>query len=157
VAERTDDRLVLTRQDQYRGTRPGNVGHVEYIRAPSGAAIETYAQDALDLIIVDAPLASLPSGAAASDAHEGAVARTMFLAFNHTTPPTSNVDFRRALAHAIDRQALRGTALANLVVATGGLVPPALQGHTPEIAPGFSPRSSLRARVWHRQSMFPSL
>lgn len=139
VAERTEDRLVLVRRDRYRGTRPGNVRQVVYERAGEPAAIEAYGQNALDLLIVHAPLAELPAGPARSEAHEGAVAYTVFLAFDHTTPPASNVDFRRALAHAIDREALRAVVPANMVLATGGLVPPALQGHTPEIAPRFAP------------------
>src|SRR5207247_7377861 len=61
------------------------------------------------------------------------------LTFDHRHPVTSNVALRRALAHAIDREALTAVCPANLVVATGGLVPPALQGHTPEIAPRFDP------------------
>src|SRR5205807_1245316 len=47
--------------------------------------------------------------------------------------------FRRALAHAIDRDALEQAVPENLLVATGGLVPPALQGHTPDIVPRFDP------------------
>src|SRR5207248_1982573 len=51
----------------------------------------------------------------------------------------ANVQFRRALAHAIDRDALAELLPENLLVATGGLVPPALQGHTPDIVPRFDP------------------
>src|SRR5207237_8804633 len=42
-------------------------------------------------------------------------------------------------AHAIDREALAAVSPANLVVATGGVVPPALQGHTPDIALRYDP------------------
>jgi ABC-type transport system substrate-binding protein len=45
------------------------------------------------------------------------------------------VELRRALALAIDRAALEEAAPANLVAATGGVVPPALYGHSPDIAP----------------------
>ena len=57
-----------------------------------------------------------------------------YLAFDHTTTIGSNLELRRALAHAIDRDALAAAMPANMVVATGGIVPPALQGHTPEIS-----------------------
>ena len=39
----------------------------------------------------------------------------------------------------IDRERLAAVCPANLVVATGGVVPPALQGHTPDIALRFDP------------------
>ncbi|HEX3266740.1 MAG TPA: adenylate/guanylate cyclase domain-containing protein [Gaiellaceae bacterium] len=66
-----------------------------------------------------------------------------------------NADLRRALAHAIDRTTVAPTLAANYVPATGGLVPPALQGHTPEIVPRFDPelarshleRSDTRPRL----------
>src|SRR5205085_2194117 len=50
-----------------------------------------------------------------------------------------NLELRRALAHAIDREALAAVCPANLVVASGGVVPPALQGHTPDIALRYDP------------------
>src|SRR5205085_7602850 len=62
-----------------------------------------------------------------------------YLAFDHTDPVTSNLDLRRALAHAIDRTALASVAPLNMAVATGGIVPPALQGHTPDITLRFDP------------------
>ena len=60
----------------------------------------------------------------------------------------ANLDLRRALAHAIDRDALAAACPANLVVATGGVVPPALQGHTPGHRAALRPRP--RARVTSR-------
>ena len=49
-----------------------------------------------------------------------------YLGFDHAHPQLSNVELRRALALAIDRSALAEAAPANLVAATGGVVPPAL-------------------------------
>src|SRR5206468_6261866 len=78
----------------------------------------------------------------------GAAGWTAYVAFDHTHPATSNVELRRALAYAIDREAVGATLPANLMLATGGVVPPALQGHTPDIAPRFDPdraKTHLRA------------
>jgi oligopeptide transport system substrate-binding protein len=63
----------------------------------------------------------------------GPSAGTFYLAFDHRDRWTSNVHLRRALARTIDRAALAQVVPANAAVATGGLVPPALQGHTPDI------------------------
>jgi len=73
------------------------------------------------------------------DATLGSATWSAYLRFDHTHAVTSNLDLRRALAHAIDRERLAAIAPANLVVATGGVVPPALQGHTPDIALQFDP------------------
>jgi ABC-type transport system substrate-binding protein len=77
--------------------------------------------------------------AEAPDATLGPAAWSGYLAFGHRIEPTSNVDLRRALAHAIDRGALDSAMPMNMLVATGGIVPPALEGHTPDIALRFDP------------------
>ena len=69
----------------------------------------------------------------------GAAAWSAYIAFDHSDPVLSNVDLRRALAHAVDREVLDAEVPANFVVARGGIVPPALQGHTPDIVPAFDP------------------
>ena len=79
-------------------------------------------------------LADLMPGAVREDAVLGPPAWSAYIRFDHTRSAAGNVDLRRALAHAIDREALAAVCPANLVVATGGVVPPALQGHTPDIA-----------------------
>src|SRR5439155_433438 len=73
------------------------------------------------------------------DVSLGQAGWTYYIAFDHADPTVGNLEFRRALAHAIDRQALERIAPANLLIATGGIVPPSLQGHTPDIAPRFDP------------------
>jgi ABC-type oligopeptide transport system substrate-binding subunit len=78
-------------------------------------------------------------GSAQTDVVLGPAAWSAYIRFDHAHPVAGDVDLRRALAHAIDREALAAALPANLVVATGGVVPPALQGHTPEIALRYDP------------------
>ncbi len=139
-SERTADRLVLVRQERSAGTRPGNVGRVEYARATVSAAMAPYQQDALDLVTVRyTPRIADLAPREAGDVTLGPPAWSGYLAFDHTHPVTSNLEFRRALAYAIDREVLARVVPPNLIVATGGVVPPVLQGHTPEIVPRFDP------------------
>ncbi|HYT29908.1 MAG TPA: ABC transporter substrate-binding protein [Actinomycetota bacterium] len=136
----TEDDMVLTRQERYSGTRPGNVGRVEFVRSPVGGAVEPYAADELDLIAVRyTPRLADLLPAETPDARFGPAAWSGYLAFDHRDPVTSNLDLRRALAHAVDRDALAAALPINMVAATGGIVPPALQGHTPDIALRFDP------------------
>ena len=81
--------------------------------------------------------------AEAPDARLGPAAWSGYLAFDHRSEPTSNIDLRRALAHALDRAALAEAMPLNMVLATGGIVPPALEGHTPDIALRFDPDLAL--------------
>jgi ABC-type oligopeptide transport system substrate-binding subunit len=152
VEERNDAQLVLRRREDYRRPRRGNVGRVEFLRSSISDALPEYERGELDQIMVryTPKLADLmPAGP--PDAHLGPATWSGYLRFDHSDPVTSNVDLRRALAHAIDREALAAVSPANLVVATGGVVPPALQGHTPDIALPYDPE---RARELMRSSRF---
>jgi len=139
-AERTEDRLVLVRRDSYTGVRPGNVDEVDFIRSPLQDALKPFEQGTLDVVTVRyTPLLADVTASLPQDVELGPAAWTAYLAFDHDHALAGNVELRRALAHAIDRDALRKACPANLVVATGGVVPPALPGHTPDIAPRFDP------------------
>jgi ABC-type oligopeptide transport system substrate-binding subunit/class 3 adenylate cyclase len=137
VAERTNERVVLRR----RAERPGNVAEVELYRTAIADALPEYERGETDLILVryTPRLADLMPGAVREDAVLGSPSWSAYIRFDHTHPVAGNLELRRALAHAIDRDALAAVCPANLVVARGGVVPPALQGHTPDIALGHDP------------------
>jgi ABC-type oligopeptide transport system substrate-binding subunit/class 3 adenylate cyclase len=137
---RTDDRLELERQPLYTGARPGNVARIELIRTDVAAAIRDYAGDAYEMVAARyTPRIADIMPDVTTEVELGAAAWTGYLSFDHSHTITSNIEFRRALAHSIDRDRFQETLPANLVVANGGLVPPALQGHTPDIALRFDP------------------
>jgi ABC-type oligopeptide transport system substrate-binding subunit/class 3 adenylate cyclase len=137
---RSADELALERQSGYSGTRPGNVGAVTMVRSTVERALDPYRRGELDMISVryTPKLADLTPNVL-EDATLGPAGWSFYIAFDHRDSITGNLDARRALAHAIDREALGQVAPPNLVVATGGIVPPALQGHTPDIALRFDP------------------
>jgi ABC-type oligopeptide transport system substrate-binding subunit/class 3 adenylate cyclase len=141
IVERTDDRLVLERRADCAQPRPGNVRRLDFFRAAIADVLPSYDAGEADMVMVryTPRLADLMPGAVHPDASLGPAAWSAYLRFDHTHPAMSNVDLRRALAHAIDRDALAAACPANLVVATGGVVPPALQGHTPDIALRYDP------------------
>jgi oligopeptide transport system substrate-binding protein len=140
VAARTNDSLTLERRPEYAGPRPGNVARVEEVRSVVGDAIGPYARDELDLIAVRyTPRLADLMPAEMPDAKLGAAGWSGYLAFDHAHAAVGNLDLRLALAHAVNRGILAEAMPLNMVVATGGIVPPALQGHTPDIALRFDP------------------
>ncbi|HEY2354091.1 MAG TPA: ABC transporter substrate-binding protein [Gaiellaceae bacterium] len=137
VTERTDTRVVLRR----RAERRGNVAEVELVKKELAEALPEFKNGELDLVLVryTPRLADLMPDSLDPAVSFGAASWSGYIGFDHTDPVSGNVDFRRALAHAIDRDALAAVAPANIVVAGGGVVPPALQGHTPDIALRYDP------------------
>jgi len=138
--ERDDRHLVLVRNDAYTGTRPGNIARVEYLRSSVEEGIPRFDAGELDVVrVVYSPRVAdhLPRGR--SDVELGPAAWTAYMGFDHRHPAFSDARVRRALAYGIDRSQLAAAAAQNYVVATGGIVPPALHGHTPDIALRFDP------------------
>ena len=140
ILERDADHLVLERRDAGKGARRGNVERVEYVRSSIADALPVFERGDLDMIaarytprLADLVARDLP------DAVVGQAGWSGYLAFDHTNSIGSNLELRRALAHAVDRETLATAMAANLIVATGGIVPPSLQGHTPDISLRFDP------------------
>jgi len=147
IAERDDAELVLERRPGYANVpRAGNVGRVVSRQSSLPDALPLYERGEADLVSVryTPRLADRVAGAPANDTVVGPAAWTAYLAFDHSDHLASNLTFRRALAHAIDRERLAELLSENTLVATGGLVPPALQGHTPDIVPRFDPELARR-------------
>jgi ABC-type oligopeptide transport system substrate-binding subunit/class 3 adenylate cyclase len=140
IAERGDDGLVLQRRPQYAGMRAGNVDRVEYRRCSMPEAQERYDRDELDIASVRYTPRSADLVAGENpEANLGPATWSGYLAFDHRRGPTADLDVRLALARALNRESLAAALPVNLVLATGGVVPPSLQGHTPDIALRFDP------------------
>ena len=143
--ERSEGRLVLERRPEHSRCR-GNVALVEAEHARIGEALDRFSHGAADLIpIVYSPRVTdfLPPGA--PPAEPGPATWTAYLAFHHADPFTGNPAVRRALALAVDREALAEVLPSHLPVASGGIVPPALQGHTADIVLPFDPAAAAAA------------
>jgi oligopeptide transport system substrate-binding protein len=138
--ERSSDRVELARRTNYSGARRGNVERVTIEATDYTAMLDAYRRDELDLL--DPRTAGLAE-LTVDEQRElilGPPAYLLSIAFDFSDPVASNVEVRRGLAHAIDRTALeRAAGTGPLSVAAGGIVPPALQGHTPEIALRYDP------------------
>lgn len=139
VVHLTDDSVVLERRPG-QTRRTGNVARVEYRRAAAADSLAAYARDELEVIAVRyTPRLADLMPPDTPDATLGPAAWSGYLSFDHGHPETSKLDLRRALALAVDRERLAAALPVNMTVATGGVVPPALQGHTPDIALRFDP------------------
>jgi ABC-type transport system substrate-binding protein/class 3 adenylate cyclase len=131
-----ENRVVMVAVPSWHGAR-GNVGEVTIeLEASPAVAAERWRSGAYDVLN-----SVLAFRAVADD--ETVVQRspgmhTWYLGFHAGRAPFDNPRVRRALAHAIDRQGpaelLRGAAAA-----TGGMVPPAMPGHSHRVAPVFDP------------------
>ena len=146
------DHVTLERRPGYPGTRFGNVHRVEWRQGTYEAAIANYAEGRGDLLWLGAGwrgegVDRVPP----SDIYPEPPAGLTYLYFDFEHERVGNPAVRRGLAHAIDRTALADVFPVNSMVATGGVVPPPLAGHTPDIALRFDPelaRALVKPHEW---------
>lgn len=135
--------VVLVRRPDYQGHRAGNVASVEWTTGQMEDRVDAFLRGEVDLLWETAL-----GGRWAPDLGDSVrfepPAGLMYLAFRLRGHPVTDVRVRQALAHGLDRRVLAETLPANLEAATGGMVPPVLAGHTPDVAPPFDPAEGRR-------------
>jgi len=137
--EHTDDRLELARRPDSAMPRVGTIRRAELVRVEVDDAASAYLSGDIDIYDPRFSYVEALAEAAPDELQLDPPAWLEYLALPHAHPACSRLEFRKALAHAVDRKALADVAPPNAIVATGGMVPPPLQGHTPDIAPAFDP------------------
>ena len=132
-------RIVLERRSDGVMPRWGNVRRVELRGLDPSEAAAAYLRDELDLFNTQFQYQPALADRMAAEVQLDPPAYVQYLALRHAHPSLARLEFRRALGLAIDREALAAVAPPNAIVANGGMVPPPLQGHTPDIALAFDP------------------
>ncbi|KAA3664151.1 MAG: hypothetical protein DWQ04_07170, partial [Chloroflexi bacterium] len=125
----------------YRGFATGNVGKIELPSVHPG--VEPYLSCEIDWCRVD-DQANIPQRFP-SETFLVQDLMTFVLGFACHVPPFNNSLVRQALVQALDRQALVDAAWAGVQnPANGGIVPPGMSGHSPEISLPFAPKQARR-------------
>jgi oligopeptide transport system substrate-binding protein len=144
LVEARPDRVVLERRER-SAPRIGNVARVEMVRSTPDELREAYEGDQVDLAWGAAAWEAsktfpVPSGELQMEPAAGV--EWLYFDFRHAA--VGSLALRRALAHSVDRGELHQHLPHDLIGATGGMVPPLLQGHTPEIVPPYDPNLARR-------------
>jgi ABC-type oligopeptide transport system substrate-binding subunit len=134
-------RVVIERDPGHPRRGNGNIARVEWIHHPredSFAALLRAEADAVN-IVIPSPVVTDAVAQGKLVAEVGAPLMTSYVCFTAVPPFVPDLPMRRAMAHAIDRRALRESLNINQEPAQGGLVPPGLFGHTPNTVLPFDP------------------
>ena len=140
-----EQRVVVERDARYARRRGGNVARVEWILSENPDQLaEDATKGEIDALWGHARLTGTAEEAGLVLLPTPRV-QTGFIAFAGSGAFASDQQLRRALALATDREALASALAVYEDVATGGLVPPGILGHTPNITPGYNPAEARRA------------
>jgi ABC-type oligopeptide transport system substrate-binding subunit/DNA-binding SARP family transcriptional activator len=149
--------MILTRNPDYPGEFTGNVEQITLILSKNEAAehmMALYESDRLDLTYLQpSPETDRMRQRYAGEYFSGPALYTQYLGFNVDQPPFDDPRVRRALAMATDKEKLANVTLAGYdFPAAGGLIPPEMPGHSPEIGLSFDPE---RAQALLAQAGYP--
>ncbi len=154
---RRGDALVLTRRDDYWGEKPAIAQvNLQYFDDAT-AAVNALLTDGIDVIgTVQAPEALAQfDGDARFQVIEGTTNGEVTLAMNNAAGPTSDVRVRRAIAMAIDHEAVLNTAWAGRGALIDTMVPPTDPWYQP--LPDVTPYDPAAARALLAEAGTPNV
>jgi ABC-type oligopeptide transport system substrate-binding subunit len=129
----------MVRNPAYHGDFPGNVTQLAWTgRAERADSLRAYRENRADFTIF-VPR-ELMSDIPAEEVVEIPGLRVSGLLVNPTLPPFDDLGVRRAFFHAVDRTRL--AQALNKTLALGGLVPPGMPGHSPDIGLPYEPETA---------------
>ncbi len=140
-------RILLSRNPTACGHFSGNLERVEVALIPEWSdSLERYAADELDLLnLWMLPLVEIVRARSrfAGEYLMAPAQVTTFVGFNTGRPPFDDERVRRAFALATDREHLANVVMQGLnPPARGGLVPPGMPAHSPDIGLPFDPAAA---------------
>jgi len=137
LAEFDDQHGLLRRNPTYFGSFPGNLDQVEWRMASSEQeCVRAYVAGQADYVAFNSG-GVIPDEVPSSETLRGRGLFTLGLSLIPRRPPMSDVRFRRAIAHATDRERLARAGVWSYSWTHGGIVPPGLAGHSPELGLKF--------------------
>jgi oligopeptide transport system substrate-binding protein len=141
-----DEFITVESNPDYHGHFPGNVQKVKYVFniAKSRIGMQMYADNELDLLCDLSPGEMIEARQKFSGEYvTGPWLSTDFIGFDVSRPPFNDLRVRQAFALATDKGYLSDIALRGFgFPATGGIVPPGMPGHSPEIGLPYDPESA---------------
>jgi peptide/nickel transport system substrate-binding protein len=155
VGQQTDDRLELAAFDEYWAGRPANAGLLVRIVPDEVMRGLELRKGTIDLVVNDVSpdiLYQLRRDERLQTATAPGV-DYQYIGINLLDPALADVRVRRALAHAIDRQAIVDHLRRGLATPADGLIPPIARAHEPDITSyAFDP---ARARQLLDEAGYP--
>lgn len=129
---RPNQRIVVTKRADYGDAAAVGLDAIHFLGFDNGDAEErAFRAGQLDVTMA-VPYTKLPGYTArGSPLQHAALHETRYLAFNTTRGPLADPRVRRALALAVDREALVNRVLQGGLTAAYHFVPPGLGGHAP--------------------------
>jgi ABC-type oligopeptide transport system substrate-binding subunit len=142
--------VLMSRNSKYGGAFPGNLSKIEFVETRSGEEFIPFGKSG------DLDLVWTPENVSFDEDTFGEYLQvfpgfgTMYFAFNLNVHPFDDRKVRQALAHVVNRDEFKHLRFSRL--ARGGIIPPSMAGHSPDIVFSYDPEY---ARALLSETGFP--
>ncbi len=155
--EKSSNAMTLVRNPEYRGPWPG-LEETLYIDPALGApevGLPAFMSGEVDISPLNAGQIPFMEDRFPDQIRQNAIFAVSYIAFDMDSEPFDNVDVRRALWYAIDREEMTTTVLRNLAIPGRSLLSPSFPGYNEDIAAQavFDPE---RAREYLAAAGYPN-
>lgn len=133
--EKANNAMVYVRNEAYTGPWQATLDRIEIdptLGAPE-VGLPAYMAGEVDYAFLNAGQIPFIESRFPEQLRQNAIFATSYIAFDMNSAPFDNVDVRKALYYAIDREEMTSTVLRNLAVPAGSIIPPSFPGENPEI------------------------
>lgn len=126
---------VLERNPLYPGLINGNIQRKEWkLITDADAIVKAYQEDRTDIAFISIK-SEIPDSVPQEEIYEVTELAVYFIVFNPTKSPFDDLRVRQAIAHTFDRKKMWDEF--DVPVSHGGLIPPGMPGHSPELGYPF--------------------
>ncbi len=160
--------MTLIRNPDFHRQTTGNVGRIvmlyfESLRTEDDftGLVALYESNQIDILNITRMSISTAESLVRRFAEDFITApepSTRYIALNPSKPPFDDINVRQAFAMAIDRETFARQVIGSMHdLATGGLIPPGMWGHSPGISHQFDPQQArmlLRKSLYSKESDF---
>lgn len=133
--EKSNNSMVLVKNPTYNGPWPSLVDRLN-IDAALGApevGLPAFMAGETDITTLNAGQIPFVEQRFPDNLRENAIFATSYISFDLDSPPFNDVNVRRALYYAVNREELTATVLKDLAIPAGSILPPSYPGYNPDI------------------------
>lgn len=134
--EKNDNTMTLARNPEYAGVWPGLPERItidQSLGAPE-VGLPAFMAGEVDFAFLNAGQIPFVEQRMPDQIRENAIFAISYISFDLESPPFDNVDVRKALWYAIDREEMTSTVLKNLAIPANSLLSPSYPGYSQAIA-----------------------
>lgn len=162
--EKNDNTMVFVPNPEYTGPWPATLDRFEVnnsLGMPE-VGLPAFMAGEMDMAYLNRGQIPFMEQRMAENLRRNAIFATSYISFDLEAEPFDNLDVRKALSYAVDRQELTDTVLSGLAIPAGSILPPSFPGYSESIAAQavFDPekaREHLAAAGYPGGDGFPSV